>query len=38
MLTEAAYRDAERFRALQQELAEKEAELERLNDEWAAWE
>jgi len=38
MLTEAAYKDAERFRALSKELAEREAELERLNEEWESWE
>jgi ATP-binding cassette subfamily F protein 3 len=37
MLTEAAYRDADRFKALQAELAEREAELERLNEEWENW-
>ena len=38
MLTEAAYRDADRFRALKRELDEREAELARLNEEWENWE
>jgi len=37
MLTEAAYRDAARSRALQEELAAREAELARLNEEWSNW-
>jgi ATP-binding cassette subfamily F protein 3 len=38
MLTEEVYRDAEKFRALQEELTRREAELARLNEEWSSWE
>jgi len=37
MLTEAVYRDAVRSRALQKELARREADLARLNEEWENW-
>ncbi|MEN8152048.1 MAG: hypothetical protein ABFS86_19690, partial [Planctomycetota bacterium] len=37
MLTESTWRDAAKFKALQAELREREAELERMNEEWANW-
>jgi ATP-binding cassette subfamily F protein 3 len=38
MQEEAVYRDARKFRAFAEELEERKAELERLDEEWENWE